>query len=44
MTNGQMINTVYGKAEVVKVNGKSVVVSVAGRTIKLTTKQVEIMN
>lgn len=44
MTNGQMINTVYGKAEVVKVNANSVLVQVSGRTMKITKKQVEIMN
>lgn len=44
ITNGQMINTVYGKVEIVKVNANSVLVQLPGRTMKITNKQVEIMN
>jgi len=41
---GQTIKTVYGEREVVKVNKSSVVVALSDRTIKITMKQVEIMN
>lgn len=44
MQIGQIINTVYGKREIVKVNKASVIVSVDGTNIKIGNKQVEIMN
>ena len=44
MEIGQEIKTVYGMVKIVKINKNSVVVDLGERTMKLTRKQVEIMN
>lgn len=44
MQIGQEIKTVYGLVKIVKLNANSVVVDLGERTMKLTRKQVAIMN
>lgn len=41
---GEQIKTVYGWREVVKVNAKSVVVQLDGRTMKIAMSAVSILN